>query len=295
MGQGLQIFLWALAAGALLVLLLAANTALRYSGAFAPSEPPQDRAALLAPALRAAWPAGDGPHPVALLFSGCDGPRDNLDALARVLTEAGWGAVIVDSHGPRGYTARPVWTAICAGQLFTGTERAGDVAVAIDLVRGMAQADAGRLALIGASHGGWAVLDMLSLRRAGRRPPGLTAWPDSVASDGLAGVRHAVLFYPYCGPGSRVWRQPPAAEGPALTFLLVEDDSVADPAPCREVARAVSAGGGDVAVEEFAGVTHGFDQREKAPLSPLDYDAEAAERALAAVIARLGAAGEGRR
>jgi dienelactone hydrolase len=291
MGSGLQIFLWVLAAGALAVLLLAANTALRYTGALAPRESPEARAALLAPALHAEWPDGDGPHPVALLFSGCDGPRDNLDALARTLTQAGWGAVIVDSHGPRGYTARPVWTAICAGQLFTGTERAGDVAVAIDLVRGMAQADPDRLALIGASHGGWAVLDLLSLRRRGRRPPGLAAWPDSIRTEGLAGVRHAVLFYPYCGPGSRVWRLPPPADGPALTFLLVEDDAVADPAPCRDVAQAVAAAGGDVVVEEYAGVTHGFDQREKAPLSPLEYDAAAAERALATVIARLGAAG----
>jgi dienelactone hydrolase len=281
-----MVWIVALSLLGVVVLLVVGNTALRYLGVLAPRDSPAALAEMLAPHMHPRWPATGQPHPTALLLSGCDGPADNLDRLTTRLAEIGWGSVIVDSHGARGYTARPVWTLICAGQLFTGTERAGDLAVALDMVRAMPEVDPDRIALIGASHGGWAVLDLLSLHARGRRPPNLTRWPESLRREGLAGVVQAILYYPYCGPGARVWRHGWRSDIP-VSFLLVEGDSVADDAACRRVVERARAAGRPVEIIDFAGVTHGFDQRQKAPLSPLEFDADATARALDEVAARL--------
>jgi len=178
----------AIAVAGTLVLLVAGNTALRYLGVLAPRDSPEAVAALLAPHMHARWPEGTGPHPTALLLSGCDGPADNLGTLADHLAGIGWASVLVDSHGARDFETRALWSLVCAGQLFTGAERAGDLAVALDAVRAMPRADPTRIALIGASHGGWAVLDLLALRGAGRPPPNLARWPESLRREGLAGV-----------------------------------------------------------------------------------------------------------
>ena len=90
------------------------------------------------PFYRVTRPDGPGPFPTALLFSGCDGPKDNLERWARDARRAeGWASIIVDSHGPRGFSDYEVWRLVCAGQLFMGSERAGDVLVAIDDARRM--------------------------------------------------------------------------------------------------------------------------------------------------------------
>jgi dienelactone hydrolase len=255
------------------------NTLRAWLGWSAAAYAPADLAAQLRPGYVVTRPAGDGPFPTALLLSGCDGPKDNLTRLAERLAAAGWASVVVDSHGPRGLGEAEQWRLVCAGQLLTGSERAGDVAVALDDVRGMGFVDPERLALIGASHGGWAVLDLLALAAADEPPPILRAWPASLAERGLAGVRAAVLFYPYCGPLSLAAQTERLAPVPLL-FLLVEGDRIAAETECTALAETRRAGGTPVEVEVFEGVTHGFDQADKAPLSALAYDPEATERAV---------------
>lgn len=259
-------------------LALSGNTALRYLGVFSNRETPAEVAALIGPAMQARWPAGEGPFPTALLLSGCDGPADNLAFLADGLAGIGWASIIVDSHGPRDYDEPPLWSLICAGQLFTGTERAGDLAVALDLARAMPEVDAERIALIGASHGGWAVLDLMALQAQGPVPPTLTRWPATLEARGLAGVRSVILYYPYCGPGSRVWRWGWRQAIPAL-FLLVAEDSVTGEEDCLSAVAMAEGRGLPVRVERFEGVTHGFDQEKKFPLSVLEFDPAARARA----------------
>jgi len=252
---------------------------------------PAELAATLRPAYAVTTPPGEGPFPTALLFSGCDGPKDNLRRLARTLRRAGWASVVVDSHGPRGFDHAQLWRLICTGQLLTGTERAGDVAVALDDVRAMPFVDAERMALIGASHGGWAILDFLALEATGEPAPILEAWPASVEANGLDGVGAAVLLYPYCGPTSRM-RQVEWRAAPALLFLLVADDTITDEEACRKVASELRRRGTAVDLEVLQGVTHGFDQRQKAPLTTLDFAPEAAaaaRRATADFVARHAA------
>ena len=261
----------------------------RYSGATVRREDPASVAARLAPHLIETRPEGAGPFPTALLFSGCDGVRDNLRTWAEALQARGWASIIVDSHTPRGFSELQVWRLICAGQLFLGSERAGDVAVALALARERAHVDPGRLALMGASHGGWAVLEFLSMADHGQVPPSLAEWPGAAPSGPLAGVRAAVLFYPYCGQLSRAARRGWRSAIPTL-FLLVRDDAIAGERDCLDLAAREARRGLPVETVIYPGVTHGFDQQEKAPLSTLRYDAATTQAALARALDFLDAA-----
>jgi dienelactone hydrolase len=265
------------------------NTLRAWLGWSAAAYAPADLAAQLRPGYVVTRPAGDGPFPTALLLSGCDGPKDNLTRLAERLAAAGWASVVVDSHGPRGLGEAEQWRLVCAGQLLTGSERAGDLAVALDEARRMSVVDPDRIAFIGASHGGWAILDLLALMAEDEPPPILRAWPPGLAQAGLEGVRAAVLFYPYCGTLSRAAQSGRLAPVPTL-FLLAADDRIADEADCLALARELRSPDRTIAVHVFKNVTHGFDQREKSALSALAFDREATAEALRRTIDFLDAA-----
>jgi dienelactone hydrolase len=270
-----------LAAAALVALLVGGNVAGRYTGWTVPRMEPAALSAKLAPFYRVTRPDGHGRFPTALLFSGCDGPRDNLERWAAMLKAMGWASVVVDSHGPRDLTEHEIWRLVCAGQLLQGAERAGDVLVALDDVRRMPFVDPDRLVLVGASHGGWAIMELLALDARHRLPANLTTPPPLAPADPLAGVRGVVLLYPYCGPANRAVRTPWRRPLPTL-FLLANDDAIARSEACLALAEGLKAAGRPVAVVEFEGVTHGFDQQLRSALSPLRYDAEATDVALAA-------------
>jgi dienelactone hydrolase len=284
--RGRRLVVLSVAAIAVLAAAVGLNTLRAWLGWSAVSYAPDELAAKLRPGYAVTRPPGDGPFPTALLFSGCDGPKGNLDRLAATLAEAGWASVVVDGHGPRGLDTVEQWRLVCAGQLLTGAERAADVAVALADVRRLDFVDPDRLALIGASHGGWAVLDLLALAHAGETPPLLRTWPPGMAERGLAAVRAAVLFYPYCGPLSRAATADWTTRVPLL-FLLVANDRIAPAADCLALVERLRARGAAAEVVTFEGVTHGFDQADKSPLSTLRYDAEATARALARTVAFL--------
>lgn len=282
---------WLLGAGGLAVLvgLFGCNAIATHRGMMAGARSPSELSSLLSPFYRIAMPQGDGPFPAALLMSGCDGPKDNLDRLSEALVAAGWAAVIVDSHAPRGMDRAEVWRLICSGVTLPGAERAGDVAVAIADLREMDRVDPQRIALIGASHGGWAVLDLLALAETGEVPWGLTAWPGGSAEATLAGVQSAVLYYPYCGFPTLAGRRGWSADIPVL-MLLVDGDSIADEADCAALAARMQAEGRAVETVGIAGVTHGFDQAEKALFSTLTFDAQAAAEAVRLTLGFIGPA-----
>lgn len=271
----------ALAAAAVLVLLaLGGNTALRVRGWTPGTDTPAERLALLAPSWQLALPAAaKGAAPVAVLLSGCDGPHDNMALWSDVLTGAGWAALILDSHAPRGLNAYQQWRLVCSGQELTGAERAGDIAVALAALGGMDGVDADRAVLLGASHGGWAVGELLALANAGAPPPGLTAWPEPPTRT-LERVRGAVLLYPYCGFASGAaggWDHP----APVLTVLAARD-RIVDTDDCLAEAAAL-AGRGIPTRTLVVDADHGFDQRERSALSPLTFDEAATARAEEAV------------
>ncbi|MCR9085260.1 MAG: dienelactone hydrolase [Rhodobacteraceae bacterium] len=261
---------------ALLALGMAGQAAMRVLGLSLNRTSPEALSALLRPVYGVRLPEGEGPFPTALLASGCDGPQDNLETWADTLNSIGWAAIIVDSHEPRGYDADPTWRLVCTGAMLPGGARAGDLAVALADARAMPFVDPDRLALIGASHGGWAVLDLLVLADLGRRPENLTRWPEAPGDDPLAGVVAVAAIYPYCGEASRVKRAG-WERNVAVLLVLVEDDTVVDESDCRALAERARSEGLPVTVDVIPNVTHGFDQRSKSFASTLLFDSDATQ------------------
>lgn len=244
---------------------------------------PNDLSALLAPYYRVTTPTGDGPFPTALLASGCDGPKDNMALWADELKKIGWASVMIDSHTPRGYDEFQLWRLICVGQVLPGAQRAGDLAVALRDVAKMPFVDPERLVLLGASHGGWSILDLFALAAENRRPYGLTRWPDGPKPDELAG---AVLLYPYCGFLSRVSDVGWSANTP-MQFILVEGDQITNEDDCLAVIDRMSAEGRPTQTTIIQGATHGFDQQDRSFFSPLQFNQDATDKAIAVVTSFL--------
>ncbi|MDO5528953.1 MAG: dienelactone hydrolase family protein [Paracoccus sp. (in: a-proteobacteria)] len=280
-----------LALFAAMALLIAGNLTLRDRGIELAPDTPQARAE----ALSAHWvlrlPEGArGPAPLALLLSGCDGPADNLGRYAEALAEAGWASLILDSHAPRGYGHLQAWRLVCVGQILSGAERAGDVAVAVAEMARDPRIDGQRMMVVGASHGGWAGLEYLAQLGRAAPPVGLAEWPEP-RRQSAARIDGAFLLYPYCGLFNRADVQGIQRMIP-LQFLLASDDRIVDNADCQALAEALRADGQNVQIDVLQGVDHGFDQQRKAPGSLLEYDAQAADEAaarLAEFAARLGA------
>ncbi|WP_245943985.1 dienelactone hydrolase family protein [Acuticoccus kandeliae] len=274
---------------AVVLLGAGANTLGRYFGWTTERLTPQEASALLSPYYRITKPEGAGPFPTALIFSGCDGPQDNMARWAERLAAEGWASIVVDSHTPRGFDDYDIWRLICVGQLFMGSERAGDVLIGIDDARKMDFVDTDRIALIGASHGGWSIMDFFVLDPPETTPFSLSALPESFAARGMEGIVGSVLVYPWCGPANRArssgWRD----EAPVL-FLLSREDAIAPSGECLDIAEVLEKQGKSVETVVFEGTTHGFDQKTRAAFSLLEFNAEATETALATAVRFLNEA-----
>ncbi len=136
------------------------------------------RWAALAP--HAVWrvPDGEGPFPTVLLFHGCGGRRAFLDRYMAAMTRRGLAAVSIDSFAPRRWSRARVLATVCTGLELPGHQRAGDVLASLWGVSRDPRADPTRLALAGWSHGGWAIMDLMTMAltrpgEAGVADPGL--------------------------------------------------------------------------------------------------------------------------
>ncbi len=262
---------------ALVLALLALNTARNAAGWQPLVQTPAQRQQMLAASWRLLRPDTPGPHKAAILMSGCDGVHDNMAWWAQVMRAQGRAVLILDSHAPRGLDRAQAWRAVCAAQLLPGSERAGDLAVAMAALRDMPGIDAGELAVLGASHGGWTAMELMAALETPAPPPGLTAWPappDSLAAQ----IGPVVLLYPYCGliSGADKAHWPRQARG---LMILAQHDSITDAPACRDMAAVLAARGATLRVVTLPGVDHGFDQRDRSALSPLEFDARARDRA----------------
>ena len=226
---------------------------------------------MLAPHVQAFGPADEEPRPAVILFHGCAGVRPHIDTYARAAAQQGFRAFIVDSYEARGWSQAYATTFVCAGAMFWGRERAGDVLAA---TWGLSQdpgVDSARINLAGWSHGAWSIMDMMTmpLERSGE-----AALADP-SPDCLAGVQSLFLVYPYGGPGalsrSRPWVRT------AETFgVVAEKDHLTPQADALRVFDAAKQQDADVQVWIAPG-THAFDApgHEGFP-SPMRYDAELA-------------------
>ncbi len=231
-----------------------------------------------------AKPDGEGPFPTIIQFHGCgglvapDGDRQPiLDEYAQSAVNVGVAAITVDSFAHRGISREEALERVCPGRKLRGVERAADVLAAVEYVRRLDFVDNERIAVAGWSHGGWAVMDLLSMDLERRWPAGLR----NVPPQKLDGVVAAHLTYPYASFPSRTketgWAWPVNAR-----FVVVVGDTIAPTDDTRESIARVYESGAQVEAVEFEGLTHGFDERYHSPGSSLVYDDDAAKAARAA-------------
>lgn len=237
---------------------------------------------VLAPHALWRMPDGEGPFPAVLMFHGCGGRRAFLDSYMDAIVAAGVAAVSIDSFAPRGWSRARALTTVCSGLELPGHRRAGDVLASLWGVCRTTGIDPGRLALAGWSHGGWAIMDLMTMALTRPGEAGV-ADPDAKLLDG---VKALALAYPYCGHGAlsrfRPWRRTPDV------FAFVgEADRVSRPGACGRIFSRIQHAGAHVETWIVPEATHAFDEAG-ARFSPFRFDAPRAREAqdrLAAFLA----------
>lgn len=239
-----------------------------------------ERAAALSPYFEIARPDEKGRSPVVLLFHGCgglvgeEGEKEIMRGYAQTAVDAGYVAIIVDSLGPRGIDFETAVSRVCKGLTLRGRARAGDVLAAVEFAKRQSFIDAENIVLAGWSHGGWAVMDTMTMDLKNHWPAAMKR-PTAAILDGLKGV---YLTYPFCGfpalSHERAW-----AHRPLTSVVVAEDDSVVQLGRCAQTLIKMDADGVTLEVEVFENVTHAFDESDQTAKSSFSYDEAAASRA----------------
>lgn len=199
---------------------------------------------------------GEGPFPTVLQFHGCGSALTSQDDWAEFFAANGYAAIIVDSLAPRDISRPLAAASVCTGIQLTSVERAGDIIAAIHLAEDMPQVDGDNLFLAGWSHGGWSIMDLLSLDLEEEVPPNLT----HATADDLSSVRGAILIYPYCGFPSRSEANGWQTHIP-VTVFMGGIDPVAPAQQCMRAFERLQQDGADIQTTLFEDADHDFDVR----------------------------------
>jgi dienelactone hydrolase len=234
-------------AGVLLTLSVAVPTQ-----AFA--ETLQQRITRLEPHFTVARPDASGRAPVVIMLHGCGGPRPFTEGMARVATEAGAAAILVDSFAPRRISRVAAIATVCTGAQLQGRERAGDLYAAIAWARTQSWADPERIVAMGWSHGGWTIMDALALRSGAEMARATRI--DDLPAEPLEGLAGTLIVDPYASVGSyagrRDWRLAPRS----IAVLCGRDYIVGTPRGPLERQRAR---GAPIDIHFFEDATHAFE------------------------------------
>lgn len=263
--------------------LIAALAGIAY-WALAPETPQsvEQRISFLRPNMEVFEPNGDGPHPFVILVHGCGGlvgthgKKDVLKNYAQVAQSAGYRAIVIDSFTPRSIDFETAISQVCSGMKLRGPTRAGDVVAAYAYAQSLPDTAKDGHVIAGWSHGGWTVMDLMTMDLRDRGPTSLTGFAD-VDISGLTGV---YLTYPYCGfPATshkRSW-----AHEPRTSVVLAENDIVVQTGKCAEALKRMNRDGVPLEVEVIEGVTHAFDESDQTEGSAFRFDETNAEKAAA--------------
>ncbi|MBO6728755.1 MAG: dienelactone hydrolase family protein [Maricaulis sp.] len=271
---------YALAGLALLLAVLLLAFAVSLSGLAVPKRTLEQQITLIQPHTEIRLPDNvTGPVPGVLLLHGCGGRRQVQDNYADAIVNAGYAALIINSNEARGIGRLGSMSQVCMALRLLGQERAADIHAGLEIARNHPGIDGDHLALLGWSHGGWTILDALSLAGEGRAPAALRDSPV-----GLSGVQLALAMYPYCGfPALTDGRNLPAHI--PLHAILAEDDVIA---PANRCAHRLTRSGPHVSFEIYADQTHAFDEPNAPPLDPrIVYNENAAARAQRRIVELL--------
>lgn len=258
--------LWIIGLVLLAILLLGAvGVAVVLNGWHIKRHTPGELALLLVPHFEVVTPEGVGPFPTVVAFHGCGGMVEANFGWADSLAARGYATVLVDSYTGRGLSRDPV----CNGYAFWGSERAGDVTIAVDAVRRLPFVQPDSLVLLGWSHGAWAIMDFLAMVPE-ERPTNLKALPE----DPLAGIQATLLFYPYCAFPAQTDAEGWNKNVPTLMLLAGQDTMVPTDA-CLEAAAHLQASGVPLQLHTYAGANHAFDESDDVLTPPMRHDSAA--------------------
>jgi dienelactone hydrolase len=204
-----------------------------------------------------AAPQGDASkRPVVVAMHGCgglyatSGARKGLlnarhQAMGEMLASEGYHVVFPDSLTARGETS--ICSQVIGQRNITQQQRRIDALGALAWVRQQPWADGQRVALLGWSHGGSAVLAATDATHA------------QVQASKLAPFKTALAFYPGCADALQRGYQP----NTAITFFLGADDDWTPPASCIALAQQLQAQQIDpkhnVELNVYPGAVHDFD------------------------------------
>ncbi len=241
---------------AIIAFFFGEQTLLAVRGAMTPAKSYEDLSAMVQPAMVVKTPAvasPQNPAPVLIQMHGCGGMNPTThEAWAERANDAGYMAVIVDSHAPRNIDRDQAIAEVCTGKALIGQERAADILAAVNLALSTGAADPDQIYLAGWSHGAWTIMDFLTMGPKAR-PTSLKdvpgPWPE---------IKGALLFYPYCGLGART-RVKAWSQKPDILALIAGQDTIVDHKACRRMLSKLSAKG--VSIEEvfYPEADHAFD------------------------------------
>jgi dienelactone hydrolase len=192
-------------------------------------------------------PPGAGRTPAVILAHGCSGVTAGIQAWASTLVEWGYAVLVLDSFGGRDIQE------VCTGRWsISSLSRILDAYRALELLATHPRVDPARIALMGFSHGGrialWAAMERFRERWARPGAPGFAAY---------------LAFYPascwYTLAGEAA-----VSDRPIRLFHGTGDDWTPI-GPCREYLGRLQRAGRDVALFEYPGAHHGFDNAALGP------------------------------
>jgi len=175
-----------------------------------------------------------GPYPAVVVLHGCSGISSHSAKIADRLGSWGYVALTVDSLGSRDITSG------CGGR---SLDEAFDAYAALHYLSQLDFVDSARVAVLGQSMGGSAVLYAVD------RDLGAQYFEER--------FRAAIAYYPNCVP---------EASMTAPTLVLIgEADEWNQAEQCREMVKHARADGATIALTVYPGVHHAFDVAQLTP------------------------------
>ena len=175
-----------------------------------------------------------GRYPAVVVLHGCSGISSHSAKIADRLGSWGYVALTVDSLGPRDITSG------CGGR---SLDQAFDAYAALHYLSQLDFVDPARVAVLGQSMGGSAVLYAVD------RDLGAQYFEER--------FRAAIAYYPNCVP---------EASMTAPTLVLIgEADEWNQAEQCREMVKHARADGATIALTVYPGVHHAFDVAQLTP------------------------------